>query len=233
MIFLRGAYVLVEGGEGVGKSTLVPRLVEALNERGFDAVALREPGGSTIAEDIRNMVLGMGPGADGLTQLMLMLAARRQVFNDVVFPALLADKIVVADRGDLSTYVYQGRMAGCSMATVREAIRLITVPTPDITLLLHCDPATSRSRVDARVGGNSFDRLDPALLHQAYEGVLDTLKNDNPMREFATINTDRLNAEKTLDRALNNVLASPNIISKLKARAIKCTGQTPHRDRTP
>ena len=106
---IRGRFVVVEGGEGVGKSTQVRRLGTFLADRGLPVVTTREPGGTAAGEGIREVLLHMRGGSlPRETEFLLILAARAALVREVVEPALAAGKWVLSDRFDLSSLAYQG-----------------------------------------------------------------------------------------------------------------------------
>ena len=105
----KGIFITLEGGEGAGKSSQARLLGEALNAKGYNVLLTREPGGATGAEAIRKLLVE-GPGGhwDGITEVLLHTAARRDHLVNAVWPALDAGKIVISDRFADSTVAYQG-----------------------------------------------------------------------------------------------------------------------------
>lgn len=105
----RGQFIVVEGAEGVGKTTQTRRLANFLEGAGLPVVVAREPGGTAVGEGIRELLLhgSEGPVARE-TELLLILAARASMVHEVVEPALAAGKWVLSDRFDLSSFAYQG-----------------------------------------------------------------------------------------------------------------------------
>lgn len=105
----KGLFVSIEGGEGAGKTSLIRRLVEFFEAQGLSYIQTREPGGSVIAEEIRNIIVrGNVDKLDALTETLLFNAARREHIQKVIEPALAHNKIVLCDRFVDSTFVYQG-----------------------------------------------------------------------------------------------------------------------------
>jgi len=139
-------FVSLEGIDGSGKSTQARLLVEAL---GTEAVAIREPGGTEAAERIRELLADPGLELEPLAELMLFLAARADLTERVIRPALAAGRHVVADRFSDSSIAYQGAARGLG---VGEVIGLCEAATdglwPDLTLLLRIDPETGLGRAD-------------------------------------------------------------------------------------
>ena len=158
----RGKFISLEGGEGVGKSTQVKALAEALRGRGIDCVITREPGGSYGAEAIRELLLGgdderWGPRAEAL----LFAAARSDHVAKTIQPALESGRWVISDRFVDSSLAYQGGAAGLGIEAVRE-INAFALDGwfPDRTLVLNLDEGGDRARardIDGsdRIGGRS------------------------------------------------------------------------------
>ena len=120
-------FIVLEGGDGVGKTTHVALLSAWFTALGLPHVSTREPGGTPVGEAIRSVVLGR-PGLDmpDETELLLILAARAAFVRDVVRPALERGETVLADRFSLSTLAYQGYGRGLDLERVRQAIDFAT-----------------------------------------------------------------------------------------------------------
>jgi dTMP kinase len=163
----RGRLIVLEGGEGAGKSTHARFVGEWLAARGGDPLMTREPGGSPLAEAIRALVLKQWPeGVDGTTELLLMFAARAAHLHATVRPALESGHDVVCDRFVDATYAYQGAGRGLREADIDTLAGLVLKRLrPDLVLLLDVDPATGVGRARARGDGNRFD--EEALAFQA------------------------------------------------------------------
>lgn len=173
----RGRFVVLEGGDGVGKTTQLPRLVAALEAQGHRVHAIREPGGTALGDAIRTLLLDPASRIAPAAELLLFLAARAQVVRDVVRPALEAGAWVVADRFFVSTYAYQAAGHGLDLASVRTANALAAdALVPDLTLVLHLDPAVAAAR---RAGRGADDRMErhgadfAARVAGAYRAALD------------------------------------------------------------
>lgn len=165
----RGLLVTFEGPEGSGKTTLVRGLAEHLLQRGVEPVVLREPGGTEIGEQIRQILLD--PGAGGMsaeTELLLMVASRAQLVREKIRPALAAGLIVMCDRFADASVAYQG--AGRELG--QEAVsRLndfaLAGMTPDLTFLCLLPPELGRARQDA-AAADRLDRETPAFHRRVY-----------------------------------------------------------------
>ncbi len=162
----RGRFITFEGGEGCGKSTQARRLVAALKAEGIDAVAVREPGGTPLAEEVRRLLKAFPADVPcDRSELLLFLAARAQLVRRVVRPALDAGRWVVSDRFSDSTLAYQGYGRGLDLALVRAADAFACDGLrPDLTLLLVASPEKAAERVRGREKAThvAADRFDIA-----------------------------------------------------------------------
>jgi len=156
----RGRFVVVEGGEGVGKSTQVRRLRAFLEGRGLPVVVTREPGGTAVGEGIRKLVLHAPRGSlPAETELLLIVAARAACVREVVEPALAAGKWVLADRFELSSFAYQGYGRGLSLDRVGRFNEFATGGlAPDLCIVLDLPVEEGMAR-QARAG-KSRDRFE-------------------------------------------------------------------------
>jgi dTMP kinase len=160
----RGKFITLEGGEGVGKSTQVRALADALKQRGIDVVVTREPGGSDGAEAIRELLLSGNEDRWGAqAEALLFAAARADHVHKTIQPALEAGKWVVSDRFVDSSLAYQGGAGGLGIETVRE-INAFAIGGwfPDRTLVLTLEDGAERARArdtdgSDRIGGRSGD----------------------------------------------------------------------------
>lgn len=157
-----GRFLTVEGIEGVGKSTQVARLSEALRERGIDHVVTREPGGTPLAEKIRDIVLHSRDEAlPPIAELLLMFAARAVHLANHVEPNLRAGRWVVCDRFIDATYAYQGGGRGLSVDEIRQLETLVLgARRPDLTLLLDAPVPQALQRARQRNAGAAADRFE-------------------------------------------------------------------------
>lgn len=160
-------FVSLEGGEGAGKSTALSALREALVQAGREVVSTREPGGTPLAEQIRELLLsapGTGqekPAAE--TELLLMFASRAQHVRETILPALERGAWVISDRFTDSSYAYQGGGRGLEIAFIAELERRVVGLRPGLTLLLDLGVAQGRERTrgrDLAFGGNGPDRIE-------------------------------------------------------------------------
>lgn len=176
-----GVFLAIEGPDGVGKSTLVPRLHTLLeNATGREVVRVREPGGTPVAEAIRALLLDPHHDPiDAETSLLLFSAARRDLVTRVIRPAIERGAVVLADRFALSTYVYQGDQ-GASDRDIDTVTRVALGDCwPDATIVLTLSPEVLRHRIAGRHGASDqFERRTVARLAARvarYEALATTL----------------------------------------------------------
>jgi dTMP kinase len=154
-----GFFVVLEGPEGSGKSTLLGPLASRMRECGVDPVVVREPGGTRAAEVARQALLDPEHPVGALAELFLYLAARADLVQTVIRPALTAGRVVLSDRYALSTEAYQMVGRGLDPALVRVANRAAMQEVrPDLTLILDLPAELGQDRQKA--AGKRQDRLD-------------------------------------------------------------------------
>jgi dTMP kinase len=154
-----GFFIVLEGPEGSGKSTLIAPLVDRMRECQVDPVIVREPGGTRAAEIARQALLDPEHPVGPLSELFLYLAARADLVHTVIKPALTSGRVVLSDRFALSTEAYQMAGRGLDGDLVRAANRAATQGiTADLTLILDLSPELGLARQVA--GGKRQDRLD-------------------------------------------------------------------------
>lgn len=167
-----GFLLTLEGVEGAGKSTLADQLEAWLRATGEEVVRTREPGGSSLGEGVRALVLDPAHGEiSPWAELFLMLAARAQLVHELVAPALARGAVVLCDRYMDASVAYQGAGRGLGVEQVRELNRLATLATPPhLTLLLDLDPAAGRARQSHRP--DRMEQADAAFHERVREGYL-------------------------------------------------------------
>ena len=143
--------VTLEGGEGAGKTTVLHALRDALAATGADVVCTREPGGTPLAERIRELLLDPGhEPASALAELLLMFASRAQHVRETLLPALERDVWVLCDRFTDSSYAYQGGGRGLDAALIATLEREVVGIRPGLTLLLDLGVDQGRQRTRGR-----------------------------------------------------------------------------------
>lgn len=160
----RGLFIVLEGVEGVGKTTQWTRLVARLQDIGKTVVAVREPGGPNVGEFIRTLVLSADHTIPPATEALLFAASRAEVVATVIRPALERGDVVLVDRFLLSTYAYQGGGRGIDEAQLRAINAFATSGlTPDVTLLLTLPLEAALERATLRSVPDRIEREDRAF----------------------------------------------------------------------
>lgn len=193
--------MVLEGSEGVGKTTQAARLVARLAARGIDADTIREPGGDPFAEAGRQLLLGPIDRRPE-TEVLLFNATRAQVLLSKVQPALRRGRWVVADRGRLSTVAYQGYGHGVDLEWTRTVCATVSaLCPPDLEVVLDVDPATARARRQARGVTDRFEAL-PDGFHQR---VADGYRSEAAARALPVV--DATGPEDVVEQQLWDVIA--------------------------
>ena len=169
---MKGKFITFEGGEGVGKTTQLRLIKEYIEKKGVDAVFLREPGGNEISEKIRAVILDRANSAmTGMCEAMLYSAARAQLCEEVIRPALEEGKLVVCDRFIDSTFAYQGVARGLGSEKIDMLNKLACSDIiPDLTIFLDLEPTLAFER---KGGADVDDRLEQEGMNfhiKVYEG---------------------------------------------------------------
>lgn len=164
---MRGIFITIEGPDGAGKTSvikkLIPMLVETIQQ---EIVATREPGGSRIAEEIRELILNPeNIEMDIRTEALLYAAGRRQHLVEKIIPALETGKVVICDRFVDSSLAYQGVARGIGISEVAEINQFATDNlSPDLTLYLDIEAHLGLERINQNKNNRQFDRLDQETL---------------------------------------------------------------------
>lgn len=165
-----GVFITLEGGEGSGKSTQVPRLAASLRATGREVVTTREPGGTPGAEAIRRLMLDPATDLAPLADAMLVFAARADHVDRLIRPALARGAIVLCDRYTDSTVAYQGHGLGVDRAAIATLRRLLGLE-PDLTLILDLAEAEAAARLQGRGGdADRYERLDAVFAARVRAG---------------------------------------------------------------
>lgn len=153
-------FITLEGPDGSGKSMQVPALTEFIHSLGYEVLSTREPGGTYIGDQIREIIMRMdNKSMHPRTEILLFCAARAQIVSEVILPQLEKDVIVISDRYADSTLAYQGYGHGVDLEVLRQLLNFATGGlTPDLTILFDVDIETGLRRRQA--GGGEWNRLD-------------------------------------------------------------------------
>lgn len=166
-----GLFITFEGGEGAGKSTLAARIRDALKAEGSTVVFTREPGGTALGEELRELLLHhKDKEISAKCELFLFLAARVQHLEEVILPALKQGAIVLCDRFSDSSIAYQGEGKGLGFEYVHQLCNMaLGSTTPNLTFYVDIDPKIGLQRTDKRRKMSNDmsgpDRMEQETLH--------------------------------------------------------------------
>ncbi|MDL2292326.1 dTMP kinase [Acholeplasma sp. OttesenSCG-928-E16] len=196
-------FITFEGGEGTGKTTIIKTISRRIEELGHKVITTREPGGSIVAEQIRNVILD--PNNDSIkahTEALLYAASRAQHIDEVIKPALEDERIVLCDRYLDSSLAYQGYARGLGYDYVLKVNDYATKFLPDLTFYIDLDPQIGLDRIVNRVQKDRLD-LEEVSFHQLVrKGYLD-LVNMYPKRIIVLDGTQTI--EEIITIVLNKI----------------------------
>ncbi|MGI6259638.1 MAG: dTMP kinase [Anaerolineaceae bacterium] len=165
-------FITLEGPEGSGKSSQLPALAEFLRAQGHDVICTREPGGTKIGDQIREVLVRMdNVELHPRTEILLFLSARAQLVEELVLPSLADGKIVICDRYGDSTLAYQGYGHGLDLEKLRMMLEFATNGLkPDLTILLDVDVLVGLKRKKAKDEWNRLDAYEISFHERVREG---------------------------------------------------------------
>ena len=188
---MHGKFITIEGTEGVGKTTNIDFIQAWLLEQNIEFLATREPGGTPLAEQVRQLLLT--PGDEKIcdtAELLLMFAGRAQHLDQVILPSLDAGKWVVCDRFTDATYAYQGSGRGMDSTLIEHLEHLVQgVLRPDLTLILDIPVEIGLKRASDRSAPDRFEQEQVEFFERVRQGYLNTAGKD-PQR-YAVIDASQ------------------------------------------
>ncbi len=206
-------FITLEGIEGSGKTTQAKHMAHFLQNKGFDCVLTREPGGTRIGKKIRSILLDPeSKDMDSLTELLLYNADRAQHIKKLIGPSLAAGKTVVCDRYCDATRVYQGFARGLDIGLINRLHQLVCDGlTPDITFLLDLTPQSGLSRAwkqienGARVEAETRFEEETLTFHEnVRSGYLELARNEPERFKIIDASKD----EHAVKEAISNILSA-------------------------
>ena len=197
----KGVFITLEGTEGSGKSTQLKTIEQYLQQHNRRYIKVREPGGTPIAEEIRNLL--KTPRKDDAmcdtTELLLMYAARAQLVNTVIKPAIEQGVDVICDRHDLSTVAYQGGGRGMDLGEIKAISKVVLGDfKPNLTILLDIDPIKGMQRAKARGELDRFEQSKMDFFVRVRNTYLECAKQDP---NIITV----VNGDDTLDNVSSHI----------------------------
>lgn len=206
---VKGKFITIEGTEGVGKSTNIAFIQDWLVKQGLDVVMTREPGGTPLAEELRQILLAKRDEAfDPSAELLLIFAARAQHLAQVILPALSRGAWVVSDRFTDATYAYQGFGRGLNLETIETLENLVQgTLRPDLTLVLDIEVELGLARASARAELDRFESEKVEFFERVRAGYQKRAEQ-NPQR-YARVDAGQSleKVQQDIERVLKSVLA--------------------------
>ena len=207
---MKGKFITFEGADGGGKSTQVQLAATWLQQRGYEVVTTREPGGTVLAEKVRELVLDPNLPLNSTSQSLLYLAARSEHVEKVIRPALETGKIVLCDRFSDSTLVYQGLSLGKELAELTVMQQLCSFATaglePDLTIVLDGRPEVLAKRRELRGVTDRYEQQGLAFQHRLRNGFLTLAKAEPKRIRVLNAEESREAVAETVQKALSNLL---------------------------
>ena len=198
-------FIVVEGSEGVGKSTQIKTIKSFLEEHKIEYIVTREPGGTSFGESIRSIILDQKNDTDNLTDSLLFYASRYENYNKIILPALKNGKTVICDRFHYSTLVYQGIVGDDELVKkVHNIFDAIFSKSIDHIIYLYTDPEESLKRISRRSTTDKFESRGLEYLNKlnkAYESIFSNMENViklNTSRDKEITKKDLLEKLKTI-----------------------------------
>ena len=198
-------FIVVEGSEGVGKSTQIKTIKSFLEEHKIEYIVTREPGGTSFGESIRSIILDQNNDTDNLTDSLLFYASRYENYNKIILPALKNGKTVICDRFHYSTLVYQGIVGDDELVKkVHNIFDAIFSKSIDNIIYLYTDPEESLKRISRRSITDKFESRGLEYLNKlnkAYESIFSNMENViklNTSRDKEITKKDLLEKLKTI-----------------------------------
>jgi dTMP kinase len=199
----RGIFISFEGIDGAGKSSHVQAVADAFAQAKRQVVLTREPGGTPLAEKLRDMVLH--DNMDALSEVLLMFAARRDHLQQVIEPALNRGDVVVCDRFTDATFAYQGAGRGFDLMVLSQLEQWVqalpngSLRQPDLTLWFSLDPSIAAERLNNARIPDRFEAQPAAFFAKVHQGYTDRLQADTG--RFA-----RIDASASLEQVREQVM---------------------------
>jgi dTMP kinase len=206
------SFISIEGGEGAGKSTSIEYIRQKLDACGIECVVTREPGGTPMAEDIRQLLLQhRDETVDPYTELLLMFASRRQHVENVIRPALASGKWVVCDRFTDASFAYQGFGRGLDHDFIASLKYWVHGDlNPNMTLLFDLDINIGMERAGKR---SNFDRIETeetSFFERVRQGYLTQAKAEPQRYRIVDASQSMTHVERQVDHFLRPLLDASN-----------------------
>lgn len=202
------SFISIEGGEGAGKSTSIEYIKRKLQAAGIECIVTREPGGTPMAEDIRQLLLQhRDETVDPYTELLLMFAARRQHVENVIRPALAVGKWVICDRFTDASFAYQGFGRGLNTDFITNLKHWVHGDlNPDMTLLFDVDIAVGMARAGKRSDFDRIEKEEISFFERVRHGYLSQAEAEPQRYRIVGAAASIAGVEAQLDRYIDPLL---------------------------
>lgn len=203
----KGLFITLEGGEGAGKSTQLAAAQAWLRQEGHDVVATREPGGTTLGEQVREILLHYVSEMSVEAETLLMFAARAEHLERVIRPALLAGKTVLCDRFTDATYAYQGGGRGLESSRVADLERWVQDDLhPDLTILMDLPVKIGLERAAKRGRPDRFEGERDGFLERVRETYLARARKEPGRFRIVDASLSQADVSRAVIEALRDYL---------------------------
>ena len=195
---MEAKFITLEGIEGSGKTSSIKSITDLLDDKNTNYIITREPGGSSIGNELRSVLLDPNTKISSEVELMLMLADRKDHVEKVILPNLEAGIWVISDRFMDSSFAYQGGGRGLDKEIINAFSKNLKLPTPDLTLLFDVPVEISLSRVKARGELDRFEQEEVAFHNRIREAYLKLAKENISRIQI-------VDSSQEIERMLKNV----------------------------
>ena len=209
----QGAFITIEGIEGAGKSTCMQMVAEQIDAQGIALLQTREPGGTELGEDLRELLLGhRHTGMADDTELLLMFAARAEHIQRKILPALQAGHWVLCDRFTDATYAYQGAGRGIPVQRIEVLENWVQgALRPDLTIVMDLPVAQGLERAGKRSAPDRFESEALAFFERVRQGYLDIAQRDPQRVRVVDASRDLEQVSRSIHRLIGDFIQARHV----------------------
>jgi len=209
----QGAFITIEGIEGAGKSTCMQVVAEQIDAQGIALLQTREPGGTELGEDLRELLLGhRHTGMADDTELLLMFAARAEHIQRKILPALQAGHWVLCDRFTDATYAYQGAGRGIPVQRIEVLENWVQgALRPDLTIVMDLPVAQGLERAGKRSAPDRFESEALAFFERVRQGYLDIAQRDPQRVRVVDASRDLEQVSRSIHRLVGDFIQARHV----------------------
>jgi dTMP kinase len=209
----QGAFITIEGIEGAGKSTCMQVVAEQIDAQGIALLQTREPGGTELGEDLRELLLGhRHTGMADDTELLLMFAARAEHIQRKILPALQAGHWVLCDRFTDATYAYQGAGRGIPVQRIEVLENWVQgALRPDLTIVMDLPVAQGLERAGKRSAPDRFESEALAFFERVRQGYLDIAQRDPQRVRVVDASRDLEQVSRSIHRLIGDFIQARHV----------------------